>query len=558
MTTELTGLKVFIASPSGIEECRLAIVDEIHDFNDQHAIHDGKIIVPVRWESIPGGVGRAQELINDRVRECDYMILLLHDRWGSPTGEYSSGVEEEFSVALDCLGDGSKPMKDVLVLFKAVDEARLLDPGENLIAVQAFRQRLEGGSGIYFRDFDTDQELRQEVQRKLASWLRRDQTSCQVAVQLGLVPTQADTRPEDTAAAVAEALRLEEQGMFTLAERQYAIATAEDDAEALRMYAKFLRRRGRLQRSFEINQSLLTAARDAQGHSENADALANMGVIRRKQGQLSEARDLLREAVKSARLAEFSGRPQLSYALDNLGLVERRLGDWGQAEACFVEARNLHRELANASGEAQSLRHLSGLRQARGDSDGARSLVNEALQLEPPDRRTTAALLSQLANLDEQAGELGQAADSLKKALAINEEIGSPDGTGMTRLQLARISLESGEPGAADDEIRRAKDDFQRSNNREGLASATQAQGRVAFVQGDFERARSRLIEALEEFRSIGNGVAEAWTRRYLADALAALGLEEESNKQRELAREVASRLGVRSLLRELDPAPGT
>ncbi len=113
--------------------------------------------------------------------------------------------------------------------------------------------------------------------------------------------------------------------MVTQAETCYAQAVADDDPDALQQYAKFLRRRGRLDRSFEINQSLLGRSSSAEGVPNgdqlafNSDILANMAVIRRKQGNLPEAVDLLRQAVQSAREAGYVGRKQLAYSLEILG-----------------------------------------------------------------------------------------------------------------------------------------------------------------------------------------------------------------------------------------------
>ena len=68
---------------------------------------------------------------------CDYFILLLWDRWGSSPDtpdkiRYSSACEEEFALALECLKDPAKPMRQVLLFFKAVDPAQLVDPGPQL------------------------------------------------------------------------------------------------------------------------------------------------------------------------------------------------------------------------------------------------------------------------------------------------------------------------------------------------------------------------------------------------------------------------------------------
>jgi len=60
---------------------------------------------PVGWEDTLAGHGRPQARINEDLISCDYFLLVLHDRWGSPTaqnGPYSAGGEEEFELAKQC------------------------------------------------------------------------------------------------------------------------------------------------------------------------------------------------------------------------------------------------------------------------------------------------------------------------------------------------------------------------------------------------------------------------------------------------------------------------
>jgi hypothetical protein len=94
----LTEYRVFIASPSGLDEERKSFRDTLETFNNVFAEPVGVIFYPVSWEVTVGGVGRPQELINQELRECDYAIFVFHDRWGSSPsalpGKYTSGVEE--------------------------------------------------------------------------------------------------------------------------------------------------------------------------------------------------------------------------------------------------------------------------------------------------------------------------------------------------------------------------------------------------------------------------------------------------------------------------------
>ena len=89
---------------------------------------------PVGWEDTLGGIGRPQEIINEDLRSCDYFLMLLWDGWGTnpqkSQKKYRSSTEEEFSVATQCFIDEAYPMRQVVILFKAVDARRLSDPGE--------------------------------------------------------------------------------------------------------------------------------------------------------------------------------------------------------------------------------------------------------------------------------------------------------------------------------------------------------------------------------------------------------------------------------------------
>src|SRR5207249_2085136 len=106
--------KIFIASPGGLDDERQEFRRIINEYNETDAIEDGVLFVPVGWEVARAGLGRPQELINEIVRGCDYLVLVLHDRWGtapSDSGPYSSGTEEEFHIAGECIRTGT--MRDV-------------------------------------------------------------------------------------------------------------------------------------------------------------------------------------------------------------------------------------------------------------------------------------------------------------------------------------------------------------------------------------------------------------------------------------------------------------
>jgi hypothetical protein len=90
VTRNLTDYRVFIASPGGLESERQAFKDILFEQNINEANGRNTHFTPEGWEITISGVGRPQSLINKQIEECDYFILLLHDRWGSSPTEVAT------------------------------------------------------------------------------------------------------------------------------------------------------------------------------------------------------------------------------------------------------------------------------------------------------------------------------------------------------------------------------------------------------------------------------------------------------------------------------------
>lgn len=175
MPETITKFRIFIASPSGLDIEREAFRDTVVEHNEIELQGRGLVFTPVGWEITLGGVGRPQALINHELITCDYFILVLWDRWGTPTDtsgekEFSSGCEEEFNVALHCLADPTRPMRQVLVLFKDVDPKRLADAGPQLARVLQFKNELIESKKHLFMSFGTAASFEKLLRKFLAQW----------------------------------------------------------------------------------------------------------------------------------------------------------------------------------------------------------------------------------------------------------------------------------------------------------------------------------------------------------------------------------------------------
>jgi len=183
MATDLTTYRVFIASPSGLEDERKSFRESIEEFNRMDSMHRGLQFVPVGWEDTLETAGRPQELINADIRTSDYFVLVIWDRWGSsPTkkpGRFTSGTEEEYDVAKQALHDTHFPLKQIIILFKGVGARQLCDPGVQLQRVLKFRRKVEEDKEFIFHLFDSPREFERILRRFLAKWTRDQEQHCE-------------------------------------------------------------------------------------------------------------------------------------------------------------------------------------------------------------------------------------------------------------------------------------------------------------------------------------------------------------------------------------------
>ncbi|RYZ80041.1 MAG: DUF4062 domain-containing protein, partial [Moraxellaceae bacterium] len=157
-----------------------------------HAEHHGAVFHPVGWEDIFGGVGRPQELINEKLKECDYAVFVLHDRWGSPTGTgYTSGTEEEWKLAEKLYKDNK--IRNIALFFKNVDLQQLRDPGRQLERVLEFKSEIAQGKRYLFKEYRDLAHFSETLEGHLTQWLRDHGSATSNTSAVGLIAENAPT-----------------------------------------------------------------------------------------------------------------------------------------------------------------------------------------------------------------------------------------------------------------------------------------------------------------------------------------------------------------------------
>jgi hypothetical protein len=160
-------LNVFIASPSDLNAERRVAREIVTEVNDMLRSTNWSIEL-LGWEDTLPGYGRPQARINRDVDRCDLFIGLLWRRWGTPptaTGTFSSGFEEEFSVAQERRERTSSP--EIWVFFKEVEQDQTSDAGAQLTKVIAFHQSLVNDRTVLFRKFVSTEEWAKKLREYL-------------------------------------------------------------------------------------------------------------------------------------------------------------------------------------------------------------------------------------------------------------------------------------------------------------------------------------------------------------------------------------------------------
>lgn len=171
---------VFVASPGDLDAERQAVREFFQEYNETTARWRNIRFTVVDWENYStAGIGRPQELITRQTLEqfrpsLALLIALMGQRFGTPSGQFESGTEEEYNWALTSFVERGFP--DVKWFFRDPDNLTLsCVPTEARTAIEqwekvlAFREKVERSSlSKRFRDL---QEFRNLFRRDLSHWL---------------------------------------------------------------------------------------------------------------------------------------------------------------------------------------------------------------------------------------------------------------------------------------------------------------------------------------------------------------------------------------------------
>ncbi len=221
-------------------------------------------------------------------------------------------------------------------------------------------------------------------------------------------------------------------------------------------------------------------------------------------GRLAEGHDWLARALASPHPTSSRLR---SNALNNLGNLTYRLGDYSRAQALYEESLALSRDHGDHRDIADTLNNLGLVASARGDYGGARRFFGESLALhrdESIPERLSRSLLN-LAEMEIDTGNGAVAWPLLVEALDLRTRRGDERGIAYVRFNLGRSLLATGDIAAGHQELSRSLGGFRNAGEQIGLADTLLELGSLAVDQGDPATALPLLRESLAVRTELGD-----------------------------------------------------
>jgi tetratricopeptide (TPR) repeat protein len=255
-----------------------------------------------------------------------------------------------------------------------------------------------------------------------------------------------------------------------------------------------------------VHGHALLAARQTGERAAEATALNALGLVDLRVGRFGQATDHFRQALACAR--EAGDRVREARALGNLGIVSFLEGSYRQAIADYQQALALHR--------------------ASGDPIGQVLVLNN------------------LSIIDRRQGRYLQATEHCEQAVALAREAGDPDFEALVLTNLGLVDLRLGRHQLAADRFRHALLIYREHGNRSGEAEAHTSLGDAELRLGRHREAIDHHRRAVAMFGEIGDRSSEAQALNSLGDVLVATGQPGDARAQNAAALALAGQGGDR------------
>ena len=259
--------------------------------------------------------------------------------------------------------------------------------------------------------------------------------------------------------------------------------------------------------------SLLACLDHAAATGQDARVIAltaGLAALLRRDGPWAEAITRHEAAIQAAQY--LGDRLGQANALNELGVVRRMTGDYPTATQVHEQALGIYRDLGDRLGQAHALSHLGALRLGTSNYPAAAQALEQALvhYRGLGDQLGQAGALNYLGIVQRLTGNYPAAAQALEQALGIYRDLGDRLGQAHALRDVGDVRRETGDFRAATRVLEQALDIFCSLGDRLGQAHALKNLGSVRRLTGDYTAAAQALEQALDIFRDLGHWGGQA------------------------------------------------
>lgn len=244
-------------------------------------------------------------------------------------------------------------------------------------------------------------------------------------------------------------------------------------------------------------RAIASGKRAVKAEPRNPGSFFCLGKAYYRSGELKLA---LPEIQQAERLA--SGKLDLMYIYNKLGLILDRMGDKEQALQQYDRSLTLARELFNKDQEATALSNVAGIFQERGQLDQALEYYNKALKLKQESHNST--VYNNIAVIYESKGDTQKTVEYLKMAIAIDERNGDYHSQAQTLLNLGSTYRNLGQYQDAQGALFSGLEKIRKVKDAYWEAYAHKSIGRLYRDMGSLPLARKWLKAAIDIYTRVG------------------------------------------------------
>ncbi|WP_435241804.1 cyclophane-containing RiPP biosynthesis TPR protein HaaT [Streptomyces cucumeris] len=365
--------------------------------------------------------------------------------------------------------------------------------------------------------------------------------------------SEVETPPMESRTTALEWLENERPNIFACIRRANSLDLHGFVIRLAAAMAPFLRQAGPWDQAVGLHQTAADAARRTGDRRALANALAELGVVRRFMAAYPEATEALNQAVvEYEAVGDQQGKAD---ALNQAGIVWYLTADTESSARAQTEALALYREVGDRFGLANALADLGMVRRQTSHFDASMEAQTEALSIyrELSDRYGEANSLRDLGVVHCLLGAYERAAQQHQAALDIYRELDDRVHQAYALNELGLVWRLTGDLDQARDAHTRALEYYTELGDRFGRANSTRHLGVLERVTGSFTEATRLLEEALGAYRDLGSRGGEATALSELGVVCGLVrdrdGAVEAFQRSLEILRDLGDRCGEAEVL---------